>query len=136
MDSLVRWDPFGEGQSGSFRRLESFVPRFDVKETHESYIIHADLPGVKEDALDVSLTGNVLNVSGTREEEKKHEDEKYFAMERSYGEFNRSFAVPESAEPASIKANLKDGVLTIELKKKPDLQAKKIAISKGETGKA
>lgn len=131
MDSLVRWDPFAEGAGGLFRRSESFLPKFDVKETKNSYLIQADLPGLKEEDLDLSISGNMLNVSGSREEEKRQEDQRYFTMERSYGEFNRSFSLPEGADPESIKADLKDGVLTIELKKKPDVQAKKIAIGDG-----
>lgn len=133
MDSLIRWDPWSEMGSNFLRRTESFLPRFDVKETKDSYLIRADLPGVKEDALEVSVAGNLLTVSGTREEEQKKEDDRYFTMERSYGEFSRGFSLPEGADSESIKADLKDGVLSIELKKKPDLQSKKISIGKGQS---
>jgi HSP20 family protein len=133
MDTLIRWDPFNEGGGGLFRRADTFLPRFDVKETKEGYLIQADLPGVKEDDLEVSVAGNVLNVSGSREEEQKQEDERYFTMERSYGQFTRAFTLPEGIDPESIRADLKDGVLVIGLKKKPDLQAKKISIGKGQS---
>jgi HSP20 family protein len=131
MDTLLRWDPFAETSPSFLPRLETFLPRFDVKETRDGYFIHADIPGVKEDDLNVSLTGNVLTISGQRNVEQKQEDERYFAMERSYGDFTRSFSLPEGADPDTIKADLKEGVLSIELKKKPDVQAKKIAIGKG-----
>lgn len=135
MDALLRWDPFGETNSVFLPRGETFLPRFDVKETRDGYTIHADLPGVRENDLTVSLTGNVLTVSGTREVEKKQEEERYFAMERSYGEFTRSFSLPESADADTIRADLKDGVLSIDLKKRPDVQSKKITIGKGDTTK-
>lgn len=135
MDSLVRWNPFADSGANLLRSSETFLPRFDVKETKDSYLIHADLPGVKEDDLEVSVAGKVLTVSGTREEEQKREDERFVTMERSYGEFSRSFSLPEGADPENIKADLKDGVLEIELKKKPDIQAKKISVGKGD-GKA
>lgn len=134
MDALMRWDPFWEGGSGLFRRGEVFTPRFDVKETKDGYAIHADLPGIKEKDLDVSLSGNVLTVSGHREDEQKQEGEQYYAMERSHGQFTRSLALPEGADSDTIRADLKEGVLTITLHKKAEVQSRRISIGKGEQG--
>ena len=72
---LLRWDPFRE--LGSLPRVEAFSPAFDVKENKENYILNADLPGVKENDLQVTLTGNRLAVSGKRETEARKEDEAY-----------------------------------------------------------
>jgi HSP20 family protein len=78
----------------------------------------------------------VLTVSGHREEERKEEKEHYYAMERSYGQFTRGFTLPEGVDGDNIRANLKEGVLTLELQKKPEVQAKKISIgtAPGTTG--
>ena len=129
MDALLRWDPFRE--MGTLRGGEAFVPRFDVKETKDGYVFRADLPGVKESDVEISLTGNVLSVSGRREEERRDEGEQYHALERSYGEFTRSFALPDGTDGDSVKADLKEGVLTIHVAKKPEVQPKKITIGKG-----
>jgi HSP20 family protein len=135
MDALLRWDPFRDvgGWSG---QGASFLPRFDVKETKDGYLLRADLPGVKESDLDISVTGNVLTISGKREEEHREEGEQYYASERSYGEFSRSFSLPDGADLESVKADLKDGVLTVHLAKKPEVQPKKIAIGNGGSAKA
>src|SRR5690242_4117784 len=94
MDTLLRWDPF---RSEWGRNLE-FVPRFDVKETKDAYVIQADLPGVKDEELEVSLSGNLLTISGKREEEHQEEGESYYTTERSYGSFVRSFTMPDGVE--------------------------------------
>ncbi len=134
MDALLRWEPFWEGPGGLFHRGEAFVPRFDVKENKEGYVIRADMPGVKEKDLEVSLAGNMLSISGHREDEHKQEGDHYFATERTYGQFARSFSLPEGADGESIRADLKDGVLTVYLTKRPEVQARKIPISKDERG--
>ena len=68
MDSLLRWDPFAETGGWLSRGGASFVPHFDVKETKDGYFFRADLPGVKEADLEIAVTGNVLTVSGRRED--------------------------------------------------------------------
>src|SRR6266536_2934853 len=70
MDALLRWDPFRGDWGGLIQSME-FVPRFDVKETKDAYVINADPPGVKDEELDVSLSGNLLTISGKREEEHR-----------------------------------------------------------------
>jgi HSP20 family protein len=132
MDALLRWDPFRADWGGIGQNLE-FVPRFDVKETQDAYVISADLPGVKDDELNVSLNGNLLTVSGTREEEHQEEGESYYAMERSHGSFARRFTIPDGVDGESVTADLKQGVLTVRIPKKPEAQPKRIAIGKGET---
>ncbi len=124
---LMQWDPFHElGTVGS--RTLAFVPSFEVKETKDAYVFKADLPGVKEKDLDISLTGNRLTVSGKREQEKQEEEERYFTYERSYGTFSRSFTLPDGVDPDSIQAELKEGVLTLSIGKKPEVKARKIEL--------
>ena len=127
MREMMTWDPFRE-LGTPFTRSEAFVPTFEVKETKEGYLFKADLPGVKEKELELSLTGNRLTVSGRREEEKKEEGERFYAYERSYGSFTRTFTLPEGVDPESASAELKEGVLTIHLAKRPELKAKRIEL--------
>ncbi|MGC4114875.1 MAG: Hsp20/alpha crystallin family protein [Myxococcales bacterium] len=135
MREMMRWDPLAEmGRSLATQDYGvGFVPQFEVKETGDSYVFKADLPGVKDDDLDISLTGNRLTVSGKREEEEKKEEETYYAYERSFGTFTRSFTLPEGIDANDVKASMKDGVLTIGVAKKAEVQPKKVTITKGKT---
>ena len=135
MRDLVRWDPFRELNALGTTELE-FVPSFEVKETSDAYVFKADLPGIKESNLDVSLTGNRLTVAGKREEEKEEQDARYHAYERSYGSFSRSFTLPEGADTENAQAELKDGVLTITLAKKPEVKPRKIQLKRLSSGTA
>jgi HSP20 family protein len=114
---------------------ESFVPEIEIKETQDSYVICADLPGVRDEDLEVSVTGNRLSVSGKREQETRREDDRYFAYERSYGSFSRSFTLPEGADLDSLSADLASGVLTITVPKKAEQKPRKVEIS-GKRGEA
>jgi HSP20 family protein len=134
MRDLFNWDPFRELET-PFRRLEEeaiFIPRFDVKETKDSYILRADLPGVKEEDVQISVTGNRLTVSGRRESEQEQEDDRYFVSERSYGAFTRSFTLPDGADLEHVRAEMKNGELNIVVPKKPEVQPKKISLSKNQ----
>jgi HSP20 family protein len=130
MDALFRFDPF-RGEWGGLTQGAEFMPRFDVKETKDAYVIKADLPGVKEDDLNVSVNGSMLTISGKREEEHRDEGDRYYAIERGYGEFARSFTLPDGVDADNVSAELKNGELTLRLPKKPEAQPKKITIGKG-----
>lgn len=129
MRDLLRWDPFGE-MLPSFRALESvaFAPDFDVKETKESFVFTADMPGVKDNDLEVRLTQNRLTIAGKRESEKVEKSDQFYASERSYGSFARAFTLPEGIASDKIQAELKSGVLTINIPKKPEALPKKIEV--------
>ena len=132
---VFRWDPFREFEAalgGEYRSLGSFVPTFDVKETKEGYVFRADLPGVKDEDLDVSLTGNRLTISGHREQETREQGDTYYTTERSYGSFSRTFTLPNGTDGENISAELKNGVLLVNVPKKPEVQAKRITIGKGD----
>jgi len=134
---MMGWDPFRELARtglGSREGGQAFIPTFEVKETKDAYVFKADLPGVKEENLDISLTWNRLTLSGHREEDKKDEGETYFTYERSYGSFSRSFTLPEGVDPDHVQAELKEGVLSVILPKKPEVQPKRIQLKAG--GKA
>jgi HSP20 family protein len=132
---LLRWDPFREVSAYTDEREMTFYPTFDVRETKDTYLFKADIPGVKEEDLDISITGNRLTISGRRESEERKEGETYYSIERSYGQFNRSFTLPDGVATDDIRAEMKDGVLTLVLPKRPELQPKRISFKKGEKDK-
>jgi HSP20 family protein len=92
-------------------------------------VFKADLPGVKESDLEISLTGNQLRISGHRGEERVEESDRSHVTERTYGGFLRSFTLPEGCDPDHAHADLKDGVLTLTMPKKPEVQPRKITIA-------
>ena len=122
---LFGWDPFLTG-----RPTSAFSPAFEVKETTESFVLKADLPGVDEKDLDVSMHNGVLTVSGSRQSEERKDGESYALYERQYGSFSRSFSLPEIADGERIDAQLTNGVLTLTVPKKAAAQPRKIAIKK------
>jgi HSP20 family protein len=136
MRDVLRWDPFRELEAAAGGDYGLFAPSFDVKENKEGYVFRADLPGVREDDLEISLTGNRLAISGKREQEKHEQGDTYYATERSYGSFSRAFTLPDGTDADSVKAELKNGVLQVIVPKKPEVQPRKITIGKEEPGKA
>jgi HSP20 family protein len=130
MRDVLGWDPFRDVAPAFSGEYRAFSPRFDVKETKEGYVFRADLPGVDEKNLDISLTGNLLTISGHREEEKRDESETHYATERSYGSFSRAFTLPEGTDAERVTADLKNGVLVVTIAKKPEVQPRKINIGK------
>src|SRR5262249_44430118 len=97
---LMRWDPFAGmlAPVWGVGRAVGFTPEFDVKETNDAYVFKADLPGVKESDLDISITGNRLTISGKREAEETKEGENYFTYERTFGSFTRAFTLPAGVD--------------------------------------
>jgi HSP20 family protein len=133
MDALLRWDP-SRGDNNLLSHGGEFMPKFDVKENKRAYVLRADLPGVKDEDVDLSLNGNLLTVSGKRDDERREEGEQYYSVERSYGTFSRSFSLPDGIDAGGISADLKSGVLTVQIPKRPEAQPRKITLGKaGET---
>src|SRR5262245_59831291 len=90
MRDLFDWEPFGEMRALERAQLMAFVPSFEVKETKENYVFKADLPGVDEKDIDITLTGNRLTISGKREAEEREEGDSFYMYERQFGTFTRS----------------------------------------------
>lgn len=131
------WDPFQEmARIWPAEERLAFTPAFEVIETKDAYHFKADLPGVKEDDIEISVTGNRLTVNGKREEEEKEESDRYYAYERRYGSFTRSFTLPEGIDTDNIRSELSAGVLTLVLPKLPEVQAKRIPVKAVKTAKA
>ena len=122
---LLGWDPFFTA-----RPTSAFSPAFVVKETNDSFVLKADLPGVEEKDLDVAIHNGVLTVSGSRQSEERKDGESYALYERQYGSFSRSFSLPDMADGERIDAQLTNGVLTLTVAKKAEAKPRKIAIKK------
>ena len=122
---LLGWDPFFTGRPAS-----AFSPAFEVKETSDSFVLKADVPGVDEKDLDVAVHNGVLTVSGSRSAEERKEGESYAIYERQFGSFSRSFALPEMADGDRVEAKLVNGVLSLTIAKKAEAKPRKIAITK------
>lgn len=131
MREMLRWDPFSEMApmvgAPALARV-GWNPRFEVTETVDAYFFKGDVPGVKREDLEISATGNRLQITGKRDREQETKSETVFAYEREFGTFLRTFTLPASADVEHAKSELKDGVLTLVIPKKAGMQAKKIAI--------
>ncbi len=128
MRDVLRWDPFGEIAPRWFGEDLGFNAAFEVKESKDAFVFKADLPGIKAEDLDVKLTQNRLTVSGKREAEKTEKGDTFYTFERSYGSFVRSFTLPEGVDAEKVEADLKEGVLTLKVPKKPEAQPKQINV--------
>ena len=127
------WDPFRSLTAWLAAAPEMasdpvFAPSFDVKEVEREYVLSADLPGIKPEAIAVTLDGDRLKVSGHRDSSHKTESERACLSEISYGSFSREFTLPATVDGEQVKASLKDGVLTLVLPKRAEAQPRKIAV--------
>jgi len=118
--------PFGESWG-------EFSPRMDLSETEKELKVSAELPGLDENDIEVSLTKNTLTIKGEKKKEKEAKGQNYYRMERSYGSFWRSLPLPCEVEGDKVEATFKNGVLTITLPKTEEAQkhTKKISIKAG-----
>jgi HSP20 family protein len=123
LDSLLGRSPVRrpEGQEEPMAVTE-WSPLVDISEDDLEYRIRAELPEVKKEDVKVTAEEGTLTIMGERKFEKEDKSRKYHRVERSYGTFGRSFSLPEDASPAKVRAELKDGVLTVHLVK--DAKAK------------
>jgi HSP20 family protein len=130
MREMLRWDPFRE-MAPMFPAFEpaAFSPSFDITENKDAYLFKADMPGVKKEDIEITTTGNRLQVAGKRDSEHETKTDTVYTYERQFGSFCRAFTLPESADLAHAKSELKDGVLTLAVPKKAGSETKKIAIS-------
>jgi len=134
---LLSWDPFQEMAPLLPVEIQRVIPPFEVRETKDRFVFMADLPGIEAKDIEILLTGNRLNVSGIRVDKvEKGEEGEYYARERTYGRFTRSFTLPEGADLAAVQANLSAGVLTIVFPKVAAVQPKKIPVAVEKAAKA
>lgn len=110
---------------------ESFVPKVNVKETEEAIEITAEVPGLKPEDIELTLTGDILTFKGEKRDERQAKTHDYHLVERSYGHFQRSFRLPVKVDRAKLAATHKDGVLTVTLPKAAENGAARIEVKGG-----
>jgi HSP20 family protein len=106
----------------------TWSPAVDIHETDDSFVLSADLPGLKKDDIQINVEDNALTIKGEKKFEEKVPRDKYIRVERSYGTFVRSFSLPQNVDSTKIKATFKDGVLDLTLPKREEARPKKIAV--------
>lgn len=131
--SLVRWDPFANLED-MFTRMPSlsgrwprwtgdiagsveWSPSVDISETDTEYLLKAQLPAVKKEDVCVTFDDGMLTISGERKQEKEEKGEKFHRIESLHGTFSRSFSLPEAIDAPAIRAEGKDGVITVHVPK-------------------
>jgi HSP20 family protein len=145
--SPARWEPFGEFstlQERMNRLFEdlipttrmgeeelntgTFYPAVDIYEGEKEITLKAELPGIDKKDVQVEINDGVITLRGERKIEKENKKENYHRVERSYGIFNRSFTLPTTVDPGKVKANYKDGVLSVTLPRKEEAKPKSIPV--------
>ncbi len=123
-DMLETW-PLGEREALS---IADWTPSCNVAESSEEYRIEAELPGVKQEDMELKVEGRVLTLRGERREEKEEKGKKYHRMESSYGSFMRSFALPDDADEDKVDADYTDGLLTVRIPRTTPKESKARAV--------
>ena len=145
MSAITRWDPFHNPSTlqeqvnrlfeGSLPRrseqsaLTTWAPAVDIYETENELVLKADLPDVSEKDLDIRIESNILTIKGERKFEEKVKEDNYLRVERTYGSFSRSFSLPSTVDNGSVKAEYKNGVLTVELPKRAESKPRQVKIT-------
>ena len=133
MTRLRVWEPFEvlKRFNDNFFDVEAesaWTPRVNISENEKSYEISAEIPGVSKDNIKVDLKENKLTIKGEKKAEKKEEKDNYIRVERSYGNFERSFYLNDDVDVTKLNASFKDGVLNVSLPKKEEAQPKEISV--------
>ncbi|TGN39443.1 Hsp20/alpha crystallin family protein [Marinobacter confluentis] len=149
MNNITRWNPvsefedlinrynryFGVARSNGEREGKDlfsrtdWAPAVDIKETDQAFSIEAELPGMSKDDVKVTVQDGVLSIQGERRQEEETGDRKHHRIERVYGSFIRRFTLPDNVDENSIRANFKDGVLSLTLAKAEPAQPKAIEVN-------
>ena len=130
---LMNWDPFLDLDVAKVAREAEpvFTPAFDILETSRCYAFQADLPGVRQENLEITWDAGRITISGVREPNPMGEGADYYALERTFGSFTRSFGLPGGVAPDRTSATLKDGVLTVLVPKDPPERTGRVPVQDG-----
>jgi HSP20 family protein len=109
--------------------LTTWAPPVDIHETENQLVVKADLPDINPEELDIRVENNILTIRGERKFEKKVDEGNYLRVERSYGAFSRSFALANTVNTEAIKADYKNGVLTLSIPKREEAKPKQIKVN-------
>jgi HSP20 family protein len=148
MNTLTRWEPFREmedlqnrlstlfgrtpmrrGSGKESITLPEWTPLADITEDDREYVIKAELPELRKEDVKVTVENGVLTISGERKFEKEEKKKKYHRVERGYGSFVRTFALPEDANANKVKAQFKQGMLELHLPKNEKGKPKQIEVN-------
>lgn len=121
--------PFWAGPALGQAAERHFLPVFDIIEAKDCYLIKTDVPGVKAEDIDITITGNGLFITGRRELEEEFKEGTFHLIERKFGRFRRGFALPDGVVSENVIAALKDGVLTVKIPKRLDAPSRKVLIN-------
>jgi HSP20 family protein len=143
-NSLTRFVPYSElARLDPFRGLEEMLnqsiggprmgamgmtPRMDVTENDQAYIVKAEIPGIKKDDIKVNVDGNQVTITAQTEQESEQKGENMLCTERSWGQYYRSFTLPQPVDDTQAKAEYHDGILELTLPKKIGGTAKTLTI--------
>lgn len=151
MNSPIHWNPFRELEDLQDRVLRAlrpgnggraaegqqslvvadWAPSVDISEDEGEYLITAELPEVKKEDVKVTVENGVVTIRGERKFEKEEKNKKFHRVERSYGSFQRSFSLPEDADPEKVAAEYKEGLLHVRLGKSETTKPKSIEVKVG-----
>jgi len=136
---LTRWDAVSTldrmfddvmgSTLGTATSSRTFSPAIDVRTTEKDVVFACDVPGVKQEDLEVTLENHVLTIKGTRKFESKEDEQ--VVLGRAYGSFTRAYTLPSSLDGENLTAQLADGVLTIRIPRQPKAKPRKIEIGNG-----
>jgi HSP20 family protein len=137
--AITRYEPWSllnrlqreleQGSAEGSTATAEWAPAVDIKEEADKFVLHADIPGVKPEEIDISMEAGVLTIKGEKNTEATTEKENYKRVERTYGSFYRRFSLPDTANAEAISAASKNGVLVITIPKREAVQPKKISVS-------
>ena len=140
--NIVRWEPLREldeffsryvparsrGIAGKNREEVNWMPAANISETNKEYLIKTELPEMKKEDVNITLQNNVITIAGERKQVKEEDDENVLRVESVYGMFSRSFALPDGIDSSAIRAESKDGILSVHIPKTPAVVPKPIDI--------
>ena len=141
--ALLRWDPWGElaslqrdmnevfTRSSGMGRSGSLLPAIDAFRTDDGTVVRVELPGMKQEDVDVSAHDGMLTICGERTVGDEVAEDAWIRRERAYGRFERSFSLPEGTDPNAIEATFDDGVLELTIPHPEERKPRKIEIGKG-----
>ena len=109
--------------------ITAWAPAVDIFETEHELVVKADLPDIKPEELDIRVENNILTIRGERKFEKKVNESNYLRVERAYGSFSRSFSLANTVNSEAIKAEYKNGVLTLTVPKREEAKPKQIKVN-------
>ena len=143
--ALVKWDPWREiedmfdrytraggvprGGGQELARTGDWTPRVDIAETEQAFVIKAEVPEVNKDDVKITVDNGVLSICGERKQEQEEKGKTFHRVERFYGQFTRSFTLPENVDEDHITATFKDGMLSLEIPKTEKAQPKAIEVN-------